>query len=366
MTVNANNPAEAAVNATQGGNTPTGPGVLVSGQTTTPGSPSSPSTPGNPTGGGIDAILQALQRGDQRAFDEAVRQFNQTFGVTQAGVTGTYNGAPTLPALTSYANQFGTWGVPQSGAQTLAAQQQAVSQAQAEAGLTGYYTNPSALQYRPGTFVGNTANGGLGFVLPNGQISPIGSLEHFRALGGDPSTIASLPKLSPEQWQALVNAPPGGAGTPTMAREQQTYAQQLGAITTAAGLQANPFRQAQVIGQLGGVLRGTGVAGFQAPGQAQGQTDFSGMGNMQRLIDDIRGGPNAINSQSTQSVLDAIPTPNKLDSVNFARSSPLTQNMVLQGMQEKYGLNPNDALAQIKNTLPQFQAPTTFGGTVKR
>lgn len=220
------------------------------------------------SGAGIDALLQALQAGDQRTFDEMVRQFNANFGVTQAGLTGTYNGAPTLPALTSYANQFGQWGVPTTGQQTLAAQ-------------------------------------------------------------------------------------------------QQQYAQQLGAIQAAAGLQANPFRQAQVIGQLGSVLGGGPVAGFQAPGQAQGQTDFSGMGNMQRLIDDIRGGPNAINSQSTQGVLDAIPTPAKLDSVQFARASPLTQNIVLQGMQEKYGMAPEDALAQIKNTLPQFRAPTTMG-TVRR
>jgi hypothetical protein len=219
-------------------------------------------------GGGIDAILQALQAGDQRSFDELVRQFNQEFGVKEAGVTGTYQGAPTLPALTSYATQFGQWGVPTAGQQTLPAQ-------------------------------------------------------------------------------------------------QQQYEQQMGAINAAAALQANPFRQAQVIGQLGGLLGGRGVAGFQAPGQAQGQTDFSGMGNLQRLIDDIRGGPGAINSQSTQGVLDAIPTPTKLNSVEFARASPLTQNLVLQGMQEKYGLSPDDSLAQIKNTLPQFQAPTTMG-TLKR
>jgi hypothetical protein len=34
-------------------------------------------------------------------------------------------------------------------------------------------------------------------------------------------------------------------------------------------------------------------------------------------------------------------------------------------MQEKYGLDPQDALAQIRKTLPQFVAPTTFG-TVQR
>lgn len=273
ITVNASDPAAAVTNAAQGGNIATGgatpvaaaPNAQTSGiNYTAPGAPGAPQ-PANPSqGAGIDAILQALQRGDMRAFDEAVRQFNANFGLNVAGLTGTYNGQPTLPAMTSYANQFGTWGVPTAGQQTLAAQ-------------------------------------------------------------------------------------------------QQGYAQQTGLINMAAAQQANPFRQAQVIGQLGGLLRGGGVAGFQAPGQAQGQTDFSGMGNLQRMIDDIRGGPNAINSQSTQSVLDAIPTPNKLNSVEFGRASPLTQNMVLQGMSEKYGLSPDDSLAQIKATLPQFVSPTTMG-----
>lgn len=324
MTVNASSPQAAQENASQGGNVATGGamegghqahtgtgGTAVAGGLT-PGAPGTPSTPGTPTGGGLDAILQALQAGDQRAFDEAVRtfnanfglnvdrfhedirQYNQNFGLNQAAITGAYQGAPTLPALTSYATQFGTWGAPTTGQQTLAAQQQAETIAQTRAGLTG-------------------------------------------------------------QFQ----------GAPTLAAQQQAYAQQLGAIQAAAAQQANPFRQAQVIGQLGGLLRGGGVAGFQAPGAAQGQTDFSGMGNMARLIEDIRGGPGAINSASTQSVLDAIPTPAKLNSVEFNRASPLTQNMVLQGMQEKFGLSPEDSLKQIQNTLPQFQSPTTFGG-VKR
>jgi len=230
----------------------------------------------------LTTLLNAIASGNAQAFDEAVRQFNVSFGLDQAkfseairqfnenlgiaksGVTGTYEGQPTFPALTSYANQFGTWGVPQQGQQTLAANQQA-------------------------------------------------------------------------------------------------YAQQLGAIQAASQLQANPFRQAEVIGQLGPLLAGRGVAGFQAPGQATGQTDFSGLGNMQRLIDDIRGGPGSVNSQSVQGILDAIPTPNKVNSTEFLRSSPLTQNLLLSGMNQKYGIDPQDALNQIKNTLPAFTAPSTFG-----
>ena len=205
---------------------------------------------------------------DTRKFEEDVRQFNQTFGITQAGLTGTYEGQPTLPALTSYATQFGQWGVPTAGQATLAAQNQA-------------------------------------------------------------------------------------------------YTQQMGAINAAAALQANPFRQQQVIGQLGGLFGGGGVAGFQAPnivpgvGTAGGNTR-GGMGYLQQLIEDIRD-PSA-NSASMNSILDATPTPNKLNSVDFMRAAPSTQSMVLQAMQEKYGLDPGDAVKQIQNTLPQFQAPTTMGG----
>jgi hypothetical protein len=331
-------------------------------------------------------MLAAVQSGNAQAFAEAVRQFDLSFGLDKdklgetvrefneslalsaAAQTGQYQGAPTLPALTSYATQFGQWGVPQTGAQTLAAQAQ-------NAGLYGF-------------------NPGL-----NAQGVPIGA-------NGQPLT--------------------------TLAAQQQTYTQQMGAINAAAALQANPFRQQQVLGQLGQVLGGGGVAAFQAPntvagvgtvGQAgrapggwvQGQpqtppegTMFAqdmvtlpngqtvsreqayragwtqqpsarvaalggtgggaggggtGMGYLQQMIDDIRD-PTA-NQTSMNQVLQGIPTPNKVNSVEFSRAAPSTQSMVLQGMQEKYGLDPKDALAQINATLPQFQSPTTMG-TLKR
>src|SRR5215831_20983350 len=40
-------------------------------------------------------------------FNEGVRQYNQNFGVTQAGVTGSYQGDPTLQALNQQANFTG-------------------------------------------------------------------------------------------------------------------------------------------------------------------------------------------------------------------------------------------------------------------
>jgi len=285
MTVNASDAQAATDNVTAQGGTPSqwggpiaggGPMWPTSSPTSASPSPAAPGTPGQGPGaeqygGAIQKFLDALASGNREAFQRAVYEFDKTFGLTEAGVTGTYQGAPTLPALTSYATQFGQWGVPQQGAQTLAAQ-------------------------------------------------------------------------------------------------QQQYAQQLGLINQAATLQANPFRQQQAIGQMGNLLGGQGVAGFSAPNAVQGVgtaggNTRGGMGYLSQMIDDIRD-PSA-NQHSMQDVLNGIPTPNKLNSNEFMRAAPSTQSMVLQGMQEKYGLDPNDALTQIKATLPSFQAPTTMG-TVRR
>ena len=157
-------------------------------------------------------------------------------------------------------------------------------------------------------------------------------------------------------------------GAPTLQAQNQAYTQQMGVINAAAALQANPFRQAQVIGQAGRVLQGLPSASFAAPntvagvGTVGGNTQ-GGMGYLQQMIDDIKD-PTA-NTTTAQSWLDATPTPNKIDSTSFLRSTPTTQNLILQSMQEKYGLDPTDSLTQIKDTLPQFNAPNTVG-TVRR
>jgi hypothetical protein len=110
------------------------------------------------------------------------------------------------------------------------------------------------------------------------------------------------------------------------------------------------------------------VAGFSAPNTVagvgtQGGNTAGGMGYLQQMIQDIRD-PTA-NQTGMNDVLNAIPTPNKINSTEFLRSAPSTQSMVLTGMQEKYGLDPKDAMQQIQNTLPQFKAPT-LAGAVRR
>ena len=254
-------------------------------------------------GGQIDALLKAIAEGNAKAFTEAVRQFDLTHGldvqkfqdtvrqfnenlaIAQGGVTGVYQGAPTLAARLQQANLYGTE-TPGAGAETLASQLQRAQQL--------------------GTYQGQQ----------------------------------------------------------TLAAQNQYFGQGLNAINAAAALQANPFRQAEVMGQVGALLGGRPVAGFQAP-TATNQTDFSGLGNMQRMIDDIRAGSTGSNSVNPESVLAAIPTPNKVDSRAFMNMAPEQQSLILSGIQQKYGLSPENATAQIKATLPAFAAPSTWGRVVR-
>ncbi len=237
----------------------------------------------------------------------------------------------------------------------------AMNQAVAQAGQTGIYQAPAQV-YAPGTdLLGHTFQ----------QLDQGAQQAYYMSNGSDWN--AAMQKWANDSNKAITQSYqerglplPNQQGTPqtTLAGQQQAYAQQMGAINAAATLQANPFRQAQVIGQAGRVLAGMPTAGFQAPnrvtgvGLAGGNTQ-GGMGYLQQLIDDIKS-PEA-NQQTAESWLNATPTPNKIDSASFLRSTPTTQNLILQSMQEKYGLDPTDSLTQIKNTLPQFNAPNTVG-----
>jgi hypothetical protein len=291
---------------------------------------------------GINSLLGAIASGNKAAFDEAVRQFNVTFGLDEKKFTEAvrqFNEGLQI----SQAGLTGTYG----GQQTQQAQLQAANIAAQQAGLTGTYQAPGM--------------GGPGQA----------TLDLQRLYGGYGMPAAGQNTLEAQRQYAELYGGAGGmpgAGQETLAAQQQRYAQQMGMINQAASLQANPFRQQQALGQMGRLLGGQGVSGFQSPntvagvGTAGGNTQ-GGLGYLSQMIEDIRNP--AANTASVNEVMNAIPTPTKLNSVEFLRAAPSTQSMVLQGMSEKYGLDPNDALRQIQATLPQFTSPTTTG-TVKR
>jgi len=237
---------------------------------------------------------------------------------------------------------------------------QGMNQALAQAGVTGMYSAPQPVM-PPGT---NWSGGRFGDLPAETQQA------YFMSNGSDWN--AAMNKWVADSNRAIQQA--GGAapqaGTPqmTLQAQNQYFTQDLDVAKLASSLQANPFRQQQVLGQAQQILSRQPMASFQAPNTVQGVgtaggNQYGGMGYLQQMIDDIK---NPVpNQTSADQFLQQTPTPNKLDSTSFIKAAPSTQNILLQAMQEKYGIDPKDALTQIQNTLPQFQAPT-FAGTVKR
>jgi hypothetical protein len=357
-----------------------------SGGTPTP-TPAPAANAGGDLGGQIDKLLASIASGNKQAFDETVREFNQTYGldqakfteavrqfnqgflISQAGVTGQYQGAPTLAALKQQADiaaqklagaqaDASLTGTYQGQATLASLKQQAdiasqqLQNAMTAAGLTGVYNGQQTQAAQAQQFgQGVTAAGLTG--MYNGQETLAAQAQNAGLYGYNPTVNAQGQPISTN-----------GQPLTTLAAQQQAYAQQMGAVNSAAALQANPFRQAQVIGQAGRILQGMPTAGFGAPntvtgvGTAGGNTQ-GGMGYLQQLIDDIKD-PSA-NQTTADSFLGQTPTPNKIDSASFLRSTPGTQNLILQAMQERYGIDPQDSLKQIQNTLPAFNAPNTVG-----
>jgi len=286
---------------------------------------------------------------------------------------------------------------------------QAQNAALQQAGVTGMYTAPATV-YAPGTdLMGHTfqqldpeaqrayyvSNGGdwnaamqkwvndsnkqitawyqqQGLPVPGQPGAPQETLQAQNQYFTQAADLANqfgqyyAPNMPGVAGVAGTNMP--NVGQQTLAAQNQYFTQNLDVAQLAASLQANPFRQQQVLGQAQRILAGQPTAGFQAPNTVQGVgtaggNQYGGMGYLQQMVDDIKN-PTPNQTTADQFIANT-PTPNKIDSTSFLRAAPSTQNILLQAMQEKYGIDPKDAMTQIQNTLPQFQAPT-FAGTVKR
>src|SRR5580765_826042 len=277
MQVNASDAAAATENVKQQGGTPSdwGGPTQVGGTPAAPGSPSSPSS-GQPQGANLAAgtlLLQQAQQAayqaylnaklnldtDQNAWQKAAQEASTL--IAQAGVTGSFQGMPTQAAIKqaadiaaqqsatmlSYATQFGVWGQPQPGSQTLASQKQTFDMANQAAQTTGWYTpysyNPPqagqfpqgmgtpqlpqaqaapATQYQPGTVV-RTNNNQFGVVGANGYVTP-----------GDTSNPAIYQAI--QRGQGIMTVDDGTWGRATQPPPAaQAPAAQPGAPAPAAG-----------------------------------------------------------------------------------------------------------------------------------
>jgi hypothetical protein len=260
-------------------------GPAPSGASSSGGSPASPGSPAptGQTGANIAAgqlLLQQAQNAanqaylnarlqldtDQEAYQKAAQA--AATAIAQAGVTGTFNGQPTQAAIkqaadiaqqqastmVSYAQQFGTWGVPQAGQQTLAAQQQQFSQAQQAAQLTGWYT--------PYTYTPPTTPAGTSPTLGMQPMSPMPYTAG--GAGGAPGT-------------------PGAASSLTQDAYVQARTAQLQQVASMSPQQAQQTAQSewlQGLAQSGNVAYGM-PPGLAAPAAQAAPAAMSAPQNMQ-------------------------------------------------------------------------------------
>jgi hypothetical protein len=192
---------------------------------------------------------------DQEAYQKAAQVIASE--LAQAGVTGTYQGQPTQQAIkqladiaaqqastmVSYAQQFGVWGTPTAGQQTLAGQQQGFSQAQQAAELTGWYT---PYTYTPPTAVpgavapGTAAPGAAGAPA---QAAPLTQDSYVQARTAQLQQVAGMGAAQAQQtaqseWaQGYAQSGNVAYGMPTLSTPGAT-----GAAAGAAGA-ANPQDQ---------------------------------------------------------------------------------------------------------------------------
>ena len=177
--------------------------------------------------------------GDKTALEKAKFAWQQK--LDESAQTGQWNGQWNNPQEQWYTQQFGQWygpgGEPGVGTQTLAAQQQAASQAYNWSNAFGQY-------YAPGT----TPDQGMQTQAAQQQAANIAAQQ-----AGLTGWL-----YSPAGQTGGIGAPGGAAGQPTqtLAGQQQGFSQNLQTEQEARAAQAQQQSQAQAYLQLLSSLRG--------------------------------------------------------------------------------------------------------------
>jgi hypothetical protein len=337
---------------------------------------------------GAQMALQAAQNAANQAYlnaklnldseDLAFRKATQAFqnSLNESAVTGIYKGQPTLPAMQSYANLFGTWAVPTAGQETLASRLQT-------ANLLGTYSGQQTLQAQrqQGELTGYIMGQG-GAPTPQAiqnffNTSPLGAWAREYARQNpqllDPATQRQL--LATRGW---IFDPSENLGAPTMQMQQQQFGQALASIQEARAAQAQQQQQAQAYLNLLAQLRGPADwAKYQQVLGAtpQGMRDLTAAAMGQY----IPGGgattgqqPTAASLQSLQqqvaggtpatAQLGQLPAPNQLAPQAWKALAP-SQQQLLVGAYEAQGWNPDDVRALFAQSLPRYASNAPQGGT---
>jgi len=343
---------------------------------------------------------------DTLAFQKATEAFNQT--VTQAGLTGMYQGSPTQSALQFAATNFGTWGMPQQGQQTLAAQQQAFNQAQNTAQLTGWYTPPS---YSPVPPITSPATGGASWTAPTSAQYVQARTQQLIQQGFDATRAAQTAQAewqqgyaqsgnvayglptgisftAPAQTAASGTTAPGQVGQPggqpvqTLAGNEQAYTQwlraqqqslaqwqaQQSAAQNYLQMMANlrgPADWAQYQKVLGATPQGIQDLVRAAAGQyIPGGGATSGTQPTPITLGGFVGQTTGPADTSSQAAMNSLVAPNQMAPQTWNALTPSQQQMLL-GAWENQGYTQQDAQALFNQSLPKYATGAPSAGSFR-
>ena len=303
-----------------------------------------PGTPGGPVGRDIEGsklILQDAQNkaqqayynsmlrheGDKLAFEKARQAWQET--IDKAGLTGMFEGAPTLEAMMGYAGAFGTWGAPQQGQQTLEAQQQAFNQALANAGLLGTYQGQQTQQAQEQAFRQMLAQQQEARALAEGQQkTSLGYLDLLGQMRGPQNYF---------QYQNVLGATPGGM--------RDLVAAAMGQYIPGGGATTGVQPVAQSLQGMYGDITGQGY-GQGAPGTAAG-----GYGTQ-------------VYQQQQAAHAQNMPAPNQIAPQAWNNLAP-SQRQLAMSAYENQGWNAEDVKALFEQSLPKYGAQTPGAGQFK-
>lgn len=253
---------------------------------------------------------------DQEAYQKAAQA--AATAIAQAGVTGTYNGQPTLGAMTSYANQFGTWGVPNAGQQTLTSQNQGFTQQQALASMYGQY-------YAPGQ--APTAGQTTQAAQQQAYSQWLQAQQESRLQQGQQQQTAQA------YLQMLANL----RGPADYAKYQQVLGSTPGGMTDLVRAAAGQY------------IPGGGATTGVQPTPVSLQSFVGGLGQP---------------DTSSQAAMNTLVAPNQLAPQTWNNLTPSQQQMLL-GTWESQGYTKEDAQALFNQSLPKYASGSSSSGSFK-
>jgi len=263
----------------------------------------------------------AANEGERIALEKAKFAWQQE--MDKAGLTGMYQGQYTMPVQQWQAEQFGTWGAPSAGQQTLGAQQQAYLQAYQNAMAYGQY-------YAPGT------------APTQGQ-----------------QTLLAQNQQWNQQLQALQEA---RAAQTAQQQTAQSYLNLLGQLRGPADW----AKYQQVLGATPQGMRDLTAAamGQYIPGGGATTGQQPQAANLQTLQQQVAGNGGGAGAQpgSQDNPLGQLPLPNQIAAQSWKNLAPSQQQMLL-GAYESQGWDKNDVQALMNQGLPRYASNAAGAGT---